>query len=932
MRLTGRPTGRLTGRPTGRPTTTVHGRTSTNRKAVPASRTLYPSVLLLALVVLVSLAGCTRRFFRNSADLEVGDVLNEKNVDARWQLDDYNVYPPPVARFADWTNPDRPPMPPDDPAAWFLAPRPQRPKAIAWIEGAGYLELLAAWDADNRARMKKENDKPANGAKPNGDKPEEAKPKEATQKAPGPLLPELCPERINYWGDRKEPFLIDLEQSVELGVLNSREFQNQRENLYLAALPVTLQRFAFAPQFDAVNSSIREWAARDSSVGRQNRWRSNSSVGVSKLFATGALLTAQLANRTVINLTGNQKHTLSDSTLVLDLVQPFLQGGGRAVTLEPLTQSERDLVYAMRDYAHFNKEFFVSIATGRGQLTGGGGGDFGGVELTVQGQAAQVGFYPTLLRQAQLINEQQNQKALNEVFTRYKAYTDSNVVTQLEVGQVEQQLRRADNSVNQQETNYLDGLDQFKIQLGLPTELPLTLEEPAGLKELRDKINGYEDTVLGYRRGIFQIDQLGTQELLGARPIAPGELRKSIEQLVETSPLLTGTPLQKQIQDGWREWRRLYEADRKAFDQRLKEQRGRLEALQKERADSIQKEQPFPPEKMGQLRDLALDIEIAELEIALKVHESRPWEKEAKPERRRHFQAVHFSEVRNRFSLILTEAEVRAYQRVRAMPWPELPPVLVNGVDLMAVDPGDEDQLVDPKQELVGRIALANRLDLMNQRAQVADSWRKIKVFANSLMGVFDVRYNMEVLTPPPFEASQPLNFDGKRARHQLILNTELPLVRQLERNNYRAALIAYQRQRRGLMAAEDQALFQVRQDLRQLRQLKQTYEIQQRQLELAYAQVDNGEERLLAPPTPGETRDAATAAAANTTTLLNGLQSVPNAKNQLFSAYVNYLTTRMRLYRDLELMQIDSRGVWIDEYATNGKTPRSDQFPCCWP
>ena len=56
-------------------------------------------------------------------------------------------------------------------------------------------------------------------------------------------------------------------------------------------------------------------------------------------------------------------------------------------------------------------------------------------------------------------------------------------------------------------------------------------------------------------------------------------------------------------------------------------------------------------------------------------------------------------------------------------------------------------------------------------------------------------RYHMDSFTPAG--EAKPFAFSGSRTRHQLILNGELPLVRKLERNNYRASLIAYQRQRR---------------------------------------------------------------------------------------------------------------------------------------
>ena len=42
-----------------------------------------------------------------------------------------------------------------------------------------------------------------------------------------------------------------------------------------------------------------------------------------------------------------------------------------------------------------------------------------------------------------------------------------------------------------------------------------------------------------------------------------------------------------------------------------------------------------------------------------------------------------------------------------------------------------------------------------------------------------------------------------------------------------------------------------------------------------------------------------------------------PTAQNALLSLWITYLNTRLQLYRDLELMPIDNRGVWIDDLAT---------------
>ena len=46
-------------------------------------------------------------------------------------------------------------------------------------------------------------------------------------------------------------YKINMQQAWVLALMNARFYQFNLENVYLAALPVTLQRFAFEPQFYA---------------------------------------------------------------------------------------------------------------------------------------------------------------------------------------------------------------------------------------------------------------------------------------------------------------------------------------------------------------------------------------------------------------------------------------------------------------------------------------------------------------------------------------------------------------------------------------------------------------------------------------------------------------------------------------------------------
>ena len=98
--------------------------------------------------------------------------------------------------------------------------------------------------------------------------------------------------------------------------------------------------------------------------------------------------------------------------------------------------------------------------------------------------------------------------------------------------------------------------------------------------------------------------------------------------------------------------------------------------------------------------------------------------------------------------------------------WPKLPGLPVGGCDLL-------DTTLDEAYTTGIQTALSHRLDLMNARGQVVDAWRQIKVQANSLQGVFDLRYDLDGATSPT--GTNPLAFEGSRNRHRVTANIELP-------------------------------------------------------------------------------------------------------------------------------------------------------------
>jgi hypothetical protein len=388
-----------------------------------------------------------------------------------------------------------------------------------------------------------------------------------------------------------------------------------------------------------------------------------------------------------------------------------------------------------------------------------------------------------------------------------------------------------------------------------------------------------------------------------------------------------------------------------------------MAALDKEHRTLVEKQaalelknQTLSPNEIERLRETEFELALGEFELELRYYEEqkdlkgRPWKDRKDEALQKTVRLTQFRFLSNAFSVVLTEARNERLADLKAS-WPKLPSLCIDGRDLAEGD-------VDEAYDAAVRGALINRLDLMNVRAQLVDGWRQIAIFANSLLGTFNVEYNLSTSTPAT--VNRPLAFGGSQNKHTLTLNTELPLVRVNERNNYRAALIAYQRQRRTLMEAEDLVLQTVRGDLRALRINADNYKIQQRQVELAYLTVESSLESLVQPPSPtggvqvpsaaaAATTPATGGAAGATTTqpatggggttsggggggglgggagnaaaltnqLLQAQNSLAIAQNAILTVWVNYQNLRFQLYRDIELMPLDFRGVWIDDNAS---------------
>jgi outer membrane protein TolC len=251
-------------------------------------------------------------------------------------------------------------------------------------------------------------------------------------------------------GERSDLGALRLVDCLEIASENSRDYQERRESLYLSALDLTLERYSFRVHPTASLSALLSGtgAGFDSVEG-------GAGLGLSRLLGSGALIVGGLGTTLVKDLAhGNPLQAFSD--LSLTITQPLLAGSGRRIVLEPLTQAERNVVYAVRSYERFRRTFAVDVAERAYRL----------------------------LQQVDVVNNEANNYANLQVLReRNEALAQAGRLSDIQVDQALQDELRSKNRLIQERQRYDSQLDSFKFFLGLPITVPLTLD-PAELEVL----------------------------------------------------------------------------------------------------------------------------------------------------------------------------------------------------------------------------------------------------------------------------------------------------------------------------------------------------------------------------------------------------------------------------------------------------------------
>ena len=237
--------------------------------------------------------------------------------------------------------------------------------------------------------------------------------------------------------------VINLAQAIAIATAHNRNYQRQKEQLYLTALDLTLARHRFAQRwFGTVDASyVRNGTDEQVSYGAETGFR--------QLLADGAQISTSIAIDWVRFLTGDPDMSLG-SVLAASITQPLLRGRGHKVAQENLTQAERNALYQIRTFNRYRKTFVVSIVDA---------------------------YYRVLQQRDAVTNARNSYESKVQLRERLQMEANEGVTPRFQVDQAEQSELLARDSYIRAQQRYEQLLDAFKITLAFPTDIDIELDQ-----------------------------------------------------------------------------------------------------------------------------------------------------------------------------------------------------------------------------------------------------------------------------------------------------------------------------------------------------------------------------------------------------------------------------------------------------------------------
>jgi outer membrane protein TolC len=255
--------------------------------------------------------------------------------------------------------------------------------------------------------------------------------------------------------------LLSLSDTLAIAMANSRSYQSRKESLFIQALSLTQTQKDFnwdtsASSFSASSSSTSDGTTTE--TFGDNGVDADLKLAVERTLASGARVSLNYTE-SIFNYFTNPDSSSESSILSFNIVQPLLNGFGPLVSMEPLRQAERDMVYTVRNFKRYQQDFVIDITSQ---------------------------YYSTLRSRDQLNNARKNYENALGSREQTEAYAKAGRIADFEAAQaLQSELNAADNWAIAL-ANYQSALDDFRFTLALPIDLNIE-PDPGELDALAER-------------------------------------------------------------------------------------------------------------------------------------------------------------------------------------------------------------------------------------------------------------------------------------------------------------------------------------------------------------------------------------------------------------------------------------------------------------
>ena len=661
--------------------------------------------------------------------------------------------------------------------------------------------------------------------------------------------------------ENSKPLFLDLNKSMELALLHSRDFQKQKEALYLSALNVTYERFRLGPMPFAKFRGESKWKGKED----PSDFEARTTAGLQGLANSGANWTASLANRLSMDLTTGDI-TLGGSLANLSITQPLLRGASRRIFLENLTQSERSLLANARRLEQFRQGFYLGVVLGSNPASRVGSSN--GISQISPPSTGVSGFLGLVQELQSIRNQEANVAKLNDSLSQLQAaFEAGRIGNRLQVDQARQALFNGQSRLLAAKSSFDNRLDGFKIFLGLPPDLPVKVvdnyidrfrfsdpelvlvqvEINRILASVRDPENSNDlDVMINYSRQV--------SALLPKANSAFEKLQSDLNKFKNALPLR---------KEGFEKLRRRTD---------LRQLGMSLEAFHDEVVDNIWTD---------------LNVTVASLGKSMNEF------KEGLKEWNNSSANLPLENARAKLSLLLNGFSGTLLELSLAMASARLESIVLEKTE------------ISPAIDAVK--ASENRMDAKNNRARLVDVWRKADLARDDLRTDLDLVLSGD-LGSDSMEAG---SFKSDESEWSVGIELDTPLSKVRERNLYKTSLLNYQQSKRSYLAYEDSLLRAFREHQRLSKLFELNFELNRAAVRGAIAQVDLARMRLDEPPKPGKSSQFGATTARD---LVNALNDLLEASNGFLDVWIGSESMRMRYAYDLGVLELSDKGIWTNQ------------------